>query len=382
MRRWRALIVLSAALVLASGPAFASVPAPAPNPAVGFARARELADDAAGAVDDLRAYLRDHPRDVDANRLLGDCLFRLRRERPAEEAWKAALVVNPADGETRTRLGALYTAQNRLPEAVAMYERVLPNAVAADALVGLHTRLGDVRPFLDEAEAWAEREPRNPDALVLQAAVLRGAHQHLAALRYYSQLVSLRGGRCDDLIARANDLLALHRYTDAVGDLKRCLALEPDSYDALAALGAAYLNQNDAASATFWTQRALSRNPNGVQALIVRGLLEDASGEIEAAMRDDQAAIVADPMRSEGYGNFAYALLERGALAVAEQTLGDGLYAAPDNPRLHFLLAQTFQLERKPVALTRAEYQAALSSDDARVVRAAREALDTLASLR
>ncbi len=380
MRRWRALIVLSAALVLTSGPATAS--APAPNPAVGFARARELADDAAGAVDDLRAYLSDHPRDVDANRLLGDCLFRLRRERPAEEAWKAALVADPDDGETRTRLGALYTAQNRLPEAVVMYERVLPNAVAADALVGLHTRLGDVRRFLDEVEAWVEHEPRNPDALVLAAAVLRADHQHLAALSYYSQLVSLRRGRCDDLVARANDLLALHRYTEAVADLESCLSVEPDSYEALASLGAAYLNRNDAASAAVWTQRALSRNPNGVQALIVRGLLEDASGEIEAAMRDDQAAIAADPMRSEGYGNFAFALLERGDLAVAEQTLADGLHAAPDNPRLHYLLARTFQLERKPIALTRAEYQAALSCDDARVVRAARAALDTLASLR
>jgi tetratricopeptide (TPR) repeat protein len=312
----------------------------------------------------------------------GDRSFRAHDVRGAEAAWKAALAAHPGDGELHERLGALFEAQGRLAESIAQETALLPNPVAARALVRLHARAGDLPAFLDATALAADHDRFDSDALAVQATVLQATHHEAQALTFYSRVVELRRGGCPDLIARAGDLVALHRIDDAVADLRRCLTLEPASYDALASLGAAYLLEHDDATARWWNEQALAADPSGVQALVNRGVLEDDAGDTTAAMRDDEAAIAADPLRSEGYANLAYDLLDRQALTAAEVTLEDGLRAVPGDGRLHFLLGRTYQLEGRDAASARAQYVAALDSDEDVVVRAARSALGALPATR
>ena len=381
MRLLHSFIMLLAALAVAGGPVAASPP-PLPSASVAAARARELADDASGAIADLRTYVGAHPDDTAAARLLGDLYFRIRDLRAAESVWSHTVTMHPDDGPLHVRLGALYAAQNRFADAISQYDADLPNPVAAEALVRLHSRVGDLQRFLDDIADEAEQHRFSPDVLALEANVLQAAHHESEALAVYTRVLTLRHGRCDDLIGRAGDLMALHRTSDAIGDLERCLAIDPDSYAALASLGGAYLARNEYGSARMWVDRALQADPNGAEALIDRGVLEDAAGDWQAAMRDNESAIAADPLRPEGYANLAYDLLERRAVSVAERTAEAGLVAAPGDGRLHFLLARAYQIGGKPAAETRAQYVAALSSDEEMVVRAARSALGSLAAVR
>jgi hypothetical protein len=55
-----------------------------------------------------------------------------------------------------------------------------------------------------------------------------------------------------------------------------------------------------------------------------------------------------------------------------------GLRAAPGNGRLHYLLGRAYVLEGRSPSSARAEYLAALTSDEDDVVRAAHAALRTL----
>lgn len=376
MRLPLVLLAILGVLALAGGPASATAP---PNPALDVARAREAADDPAGAAADLGRYVALHPRDVAAIRLLGDLYFRIPDVHRAEAAWKRALALHAADPETHVRLGALYTAEGRVRDAIAQYDADMPNASAATALVRLHARSGDLDQFLSTTADEADRNRFDPDILLVQATVLHALHRDAEALGFYTRVVELHHGDCADLIDRADDLFAMRRNDDAVADLQRCLAQQPDSYDALVLLATGFLAEGHVADARPWVARAIAVNPVGYAALVDRGVVEDDDGESQAAMRDDESAIASEPLRSEGYANLAYDLLERRAVRAAETTILAGLRAVPDDGRLHYLLARAYQLEGKSVALTRAQFVAALSSDEEIVIHAAQAQLRSLA---
>jgi tetratricopeptide (TPR) repeat protein len=369
------LMAILMVLALAGGPVGATAP---PNPVLDLARAREAADDPAGAAADLSRYVAQHPLDVAAIRLLGDLYFRIPDPHRAEAAWKRALALHSSDPETHVRLGALYSAEGRVRDAIVQYDADMPNASAAVALIRLHTRNGDLDQFLNDIADSAERNRFDPDVLLVQATVLHALHRDAEALGYYTRVVELHHGDCDDLIDRADDLFAMRRNAEAVADLQRCLAQQPNSYDALVLLATGFLAEGDVTDARPWVARALAVNPSGYAALVDRGVIEDDDGQSPAAMRDDEAAIAIEPLRSEGYANLAYDLLERHAVHAAEATILAGLRAVPEDGRLHYLLARTYQLEGKSLALTRAQFVAALSSDEEIVIHAAQAQLRTL----
>jgi len=364
------------AVAVAAAPLVA-VAQPQPNPVLDLARAREISNNPAAAAADLAAYADAHPDEARAGVLLGDLYFRIPDQNRAEAAWLRVVQSHPENVDAHARLGALYAVQGRLHEAITHYEADMPSPFAAAILVRLHGRNGDLDAFLFDTAHEADKNPFDPAVLMVEATVLQATRRNFEALGFYTRVVDLRHGTCEDLIARADDLLALHRPTDAIADLERCVAQDPAQYDAMALLGTAFLDQHDVPDARTWIDRALALNPLQYVALIDRGVIEDEAGAVQAAMSDNQSAIVAEPLHAEGYANLAGELLDDGALAVAERTLTAGLRAAPDDGRLHFLLARAYELEGHPAA-ARSEYVVALRSDEEVVVRAAQSQLRTL----
>jgi tetratricopeptide (TPR) repeat protein len=379
MRLPRLVVAMLGAVALTGAPVFASATSSAP---LDLARARELADDPAGAAAGLAPYVADHPADAVAGRLLGDLYFRIPDPHRAEAAWRRVLTVHPGDAAVHARLGGFYASVGRLQDAAEQYAGDMPSPAAAAAMVALHTRMGDLEWFVSATGDLAERYRFDPGYLMMEATVLQALHRPAEAIGFFDRVVAIEHGRCADLVARATDEIALHRTDDAIADLQRCLAVEPDSYDAMALLAGTYLGRNQRDLARQWVERALAVDDDGFEALIDRGVLDDGDGAWQAAMRDDSAAIAADPLRTEGYANLATDLLDRRALDAAESTLAAGLRAVPGSGRLHYLLGRTYQLERKPATATRAEYAAALASDEDVVVRAAHDALRALGDAR
>jgi tetratricopeptide (TPR) repeat protein len=337
--------------------------------------ARASTGDLAGAIVDLRTFLAVNPADATAQRVLGDLYFRTAQPREAERAWQRELRIDPGDAIALMRLGAMYVAQNRLTDAINAYDAIEPSQATIGALVRLHTRALDLARFLDTTAQAAQSHPGDADAQWREANVLQYLHRYDDALTLYTDVVRLRGATCGALLGRAGVLIALQRSDDARADLQRCLQREPASYGALVAMGGIEIAADRIDAAREWVDRALDANPNGVDALIDRAFCEDARGERDLAMRDNRLAIALDPTRYEGYANVAFDLLDDRAPSAAETTLRDGLRADPRNGRLHFLLARAYELEERPAATVRAEYTAALGSDEEVIVRAADDAL-------
>jgi tetratricopeptide (TPR) repeat protein len=98
-------------------------------PAIDVSHARDMATngDAKGAIRALEPYVASHPRDLDAGRYLGDLFIVASDPTRAERAYLAILTVAPSDRQTHARLGDLYASQDRLAEAIAQYQRTLPD---------------------------------------------------------------------------------------------------------------------------------------------------------------------------------------------------------------------------------------------------------------
>jgi tetratricopeptide (TPR) repeat protein len=380
MRRvLRIIAVAVCTLSLCGGVASGSIP-PGPNALEG-ARASAVDGDLAPAIVRLEPYVTAHPNDAVAARMLGDLYFRNADPVRAEAVWRAQLRRNPDDRETHERLGSLYAAHNQVADAIGEFQQSLPLRAGLLQLIALLRRTNGLDAFVARARAGERRYPDDPWQVTLYATLLEVTHHADEALPLYTRVVELAPlANCEALASRANDLLDLHREADAIVDLRACLRSNRDDYAGLTILGSIYLHPGTYDQARPLLEHALEVLPDGVEALIDLGYLDDETGDREAAMRYYRRALAADPLRPEGYIDlgFDYALARR--YAQAEAMYSAGLVAAPDSGRLHFLLGAAYRSEGK-FALAQAQFEAALAADETEVVNAARDALATLPNM-
>lgn len=377
MRIIRSLAFAVWAVLLGGGPAWATMPPP-PN-VVEAARASEVEGNAGTAIAQLEPYVNAHPDDTTAARILGDLYFRTGDVAHAQAVWLAETRRHPDDFVTHERLGSLYAARGRLSDAIGEFDKSLPLRGGLVQLIELQRRTNGLDAFVNLAQTGARLNPDDPWHLTLYATVLEATHHAGEALQYYTRVVDLApiASRCEERISRAVDLFDLKRDAEAINDLQQCLRINPNDYAGLTLSAWTYLRSGDYTQARSLLDHALAVQPNGVEALIDMGYLEDANGNADAAALCYRKAIAGDPLRPEGYINLGYDYATRHNYAQAETTLVAGLVAAPGNGRLHFLLGSTYRAQGK-VAQAHTQYEAALSADDAEVVNAARAAITAM----
>jgi tetratricopeptide (TPR) repeat protein len=313
-----------------------------------------LAGDYAAAINDLAAYVPAHPADLSAARLLGDLYFRIPDYRNAERVWKAILEKNPDDRQTHNRMGSLYAAQDRTADAIAEFERSLPERAGFEGLVSAHIKRGDLAEFSLEYRDTVDRHPLDIGPLSLYANILRAQHRYADAQPYFDRIVDLRPGECGPLVDAGNNEIDLGKLDLAKRRFQACLHVDPKNYPALVDSGEA-----------------------AMEALIDVGYLEDDKGNWKNAVSDYIRAMASNPLRSEAYIDLGYDYNEHHLYELAEAVFLKGLSVAPDEGTLHYMLGVTYNLQGK-VTLARQQYTLALASNDARVVQAAQSEMALL----
>jgi tetratricopeptide (TPR) repeat protein len=362
------------AVLICGGTAAATMP-PAPN-AVEAARASEVDGNAGAAIVQLEPYVNAHPEDVTAARMLGDLYFRTGDVAHAQAVWLAETRRHPDDSVTHERLGSLYAARGRLNDAIGEFDKSLPLRGGLMQLIELQRRTNGLDAFVNLAQTSLRLNPDDPWHLTLYATVLEATHHPGEALQYYTRVVDLAplASRCEERISRAVDLFDLRRDAEAITDLQQCLRSDPNDYAGLTLYAWTFLRSGDYKQARVLLDHALAAQPNGVEALIDMGYLEDATGSSDAAALCYRKAIAGDPLRPEGYINLGFDYATHRNYGQAEATLLAGLTAAPGNGRLHFLLGSTYRAQGK-MTQAHTQYESALAADDADVVNAARDAI-------
>jgi len=366
------MIVLAFPFVAAAAdgqPTPAATAAPAP-PAVEAARQKSIDGDTTGAIAVLAPFFDSNPGDIAAGRLLGDLYYRVPNLKLAEATYKRTLKIAPDDRDTHNRLGGIYSAQDRIPEAIAEFEKSLPAREGFIGLVELHRRNGDLANFEHVVEERADSDRFDPNAQSNYGNVLRAEHRFNEAIVFFKRELALRPASCYSLNDLANAYLDLARVTDAVPLLDKCLAGEPGFYPALVNIGEANIEIEKFEKAREYLQKALAIRRDGPEALVDLGYIADVRQQWRTAIQYYQHAIFADPLARDAYVDLGYDYNEHQLYPLAEAAFLKGLSVSPGDGRLHYMLAVTYNVQGK-LTLARAQYQNALACDEPLVVRAA-----------
>lgn len=154
-------------------------------------RAEAVNGQLGAVISKLEDFVRAHPDYKGPARFLGDLYFRKQDLTAAERTYKILLVRFPNDKETWNRLGGLYAAEDRVNEALAAFNKSVPDSDEYPNLVALHQRRGDLAEFEREIAAEAQRDPTDVQKLRTYGMVLRSVGKHDQAIEQFKEALSL-----------------------------------------------------------------------------------------------------------------------------------------------------------------------------------------------
>src|SRR5688572_870308 len=145
-----------------------------------------------------REYLKAHPADVNAIRLLADIGMKLSRYHDARNLLARCLELAPDFHLARYNYAVVLTRQNRLPEALEQVRRLLAS------------------------------DPANPHYLLLEGNVLVQRGDHEQALERFERVLATYPAQPRAQMNDGHTLKTVGRLDDSIAAYRRCIALQPD----------------------------------------------------------------------------------------------------------------------------------------------------------
>jgi protein O-GlcNAc transferase len=334
------------------------------------------------AISELSDFVRAHPSLVAPARLLGDLYYRKPDVTAAQRVYRDILTRFPDDRETWNRLGGVYAVEDRIDDAIAAFNRSIPEPSAYPNLVVLHQRRGDLHAFEEQVATEASSSPNDELTLLNYGNVLRAVHKYAKAITVFGEALSLHSGlnRCAALNDLANVYLDLKQADDAIPLLNRCLDVDPDTYYALVNIGVANIYKQRFDEARSYLNHALRSKADRPEVYVDLGYLEDVGGRWKSAIEYYQKALTVDPFSRDAYVNLGYDYNEQKLYPLAEAAFLKGLSISPGDGRLAYLLGQTYS-EQGKTDLAKRQYKTAVrEGNEQAVIQAAQRALVQLGS--
>lgn len=274
--------------------------------------------EAAAAVTDLRAVLRERPGSAPVLQALARAYLAEGQTELAEASLRSAMDVAPQDGDGRVLLAQLLAGTNRADEGISILEERLRQAPADGLARGALVRLYIAKPDLDAAWKAAQQL------------------EHLSPADW-------RGPYFEGLVAAARG-----RPKDAESALARALAVQPDAIEALRAISRLDFSSGH-------SDRALARVESVAAAEPANAAICDMLGELRLADKDPAGAIreltrctrIA-PAMWLAYHDLGAAQQAAGNATGALRTYEQGVTATRMQPRLIFDLAALDEQEGRP----------------------------------
>lgn len=292
--------------------------------------------DAAAAIADLRAVLRDQPNAVTVMRALARAHLQNNEIALAEETLRAAAQSNPGERAVRLELAQLLTQAGRPEQARPILEQLSVEAPAdmptLEALFRVQAALRDVASAGTTAQTIKRVRPDLPLGFYLEGVLLESQQKWDAALAAYEHAIEMQPNAAEPLTALTRVELARKQPARALARLDKIALEQPDNVVArnlkgelLTARGeidAAVASFDDAiAKAPGWwlpyrglalAHAAAKRNDAAMRAL-ERGLQQtgaaalgtDLAALYERAGRPDDAIRVYDEMVKREPGSVA-----------------------------------------------------------------------------
>ena len=298
-----------------------------------LARTRHLAGDDAAAIAGLEAALAEGPADpapfetalaelhaaagdvdraaeiwaaqIDAGRAppaayanLGVLAQRAGDVAGAEAVWLEMAAAFPDSAEADFRLGALYGALDRWPEAAARYDAALERAPGAPEILrgaaNARRMTGEGALAIGYAERLANRVDAAPGDHFLLGVLLQGEGRTDAAADRYRRTIAVEPDHWPSLNNLAVILTEEGDLDEALRLARRASELAPDEAAATDTLGQAMFRAGDP-EARAVLARAVEQDPRGAIYRLHLARAEAAAGDVEAARMQAATALELDP---------------------------------------------------------------------------------------
>jgi tetratricopeptide (TPR) repeat protein len=196
-----------------------------------LASARLAAGNPAGALDALRVARERAPQRADVLKLEGDIAQGLGHLQAAQQAYQAALALDPGLVQVQVELGKVLEARGDQRAAEASYRaalEILPtHSAAVLALASLYRRTGAPRGAVNLLVDLLTEEPSNVEALLSLGRALMEDRRLDAALQVLRRVLAFDEKHVGAHFFAGVVLAQLKRYREAVGLWERVIALDP-----------------------------------------------------------------------------------------------------------------------------------------------------------
>ena len=284
---------------------------------------------------DLQNTLQKNPTDVHALTLLGTVRRKQGNYKQAEALWVKAAQSDPNAIEPIENVAKLYAEEDRVGEAVRLYEALLGalphNAKFQAELADFYQKQGKYQKSLDLAEAIPTNS--RPDHLLVVIVADYIGLKSADALQKAVEDVVHRAPANPDLIPQLANVLLDHGMVPDAAELLR-LAGKHQRVTAnyLAALAKAQAMSGQSEQAQTTINKALQLDPKSRDALVVAGRLAGLKGNWPSAISLLQRAEKAAPPTHELLQNLVLACMRANDLMAAHNAALDLLEIQPESP--------------------------------------------------
>jgi tetratricopeptide (TPR) repeat protein len=153
------------------------------------------------------------------------------------------------------------------------------------AKVRLQLQTGHAAEAVPELHSYLAANPDSAQATYLLGYAYYSLHEARLSLEQYTRGAQLRAPSAADLFAVSADYILLEDYADAAKWLTQVTALEPDNALAWYYLGRSLFFQQDYTAAARAYANAFEHKSEFVRAEVGQGLVEEATGKPDEAMR-------------------------------------------------------------------------------------------------
>jgi predicted O-linked N-acetylglucosamine transferase (SPINDLY family) len=264
------------------------------------------------AADAYRRALMNDPASHDAHIALGVALQRGGRPHEAAEAYRAALLLEADDAPTLNNLGTALREMGEVDEALHVLERACTlDPRTAAYTVNLGIALNQRRDFAAAAAALSAvlaREPQNPDAAFNLGNALRGLGRTSEAAACFRLAADSRPAYADALNNLGNAHKELGDFAAALSAFEEALRVRPDHVVAMNNAGCLLRTLGRSDEAEDMLRRALTLDPDHAALHDNLGNVLKDAGDLDEAIACYRRSLEIDPSNAATHGNLAYAL--------------------------------------------------------------------------
>ncbi len=284
---------------------------------------------------DLQAALHKNPNDVRALTLLGSVRRKQGKYKQAEDLWVKAAQADSKTLEPIENLAKLYAEEDRIDDAVPLYETLLSSSPQSakfqSELADLYQKQGHYQKSLDIAQS-VPANSRPDHLLVVIVADYIGLKRSEKLQKAVDDVVR-RAPANSDLVPQLANLLLDHGMVPDAGELLRMVAkhqhVTANSLSAVAKMQA-MSGQPEAAQAS--VNKALQLDPKSRDALLIAARLAGAKADWKSAIPYLQRAQKTGPPTAELLQNLVFACMRDNDLIAAHNAALDLLDIQPDSP--------------------------------------------------